>query len=230
MKIIWPDNQVQVIRNISVNHTLRLRHQPTTIREAENPVAAKKVFTEQKKFIEFKDASASQNDFKRQPLMLFMYSKTGPVMATGDINGDGLEDLFISRGDNSVQRVYIQQKNGQFEISDSLVTSDKNASISAAVFFDANGDGKPDLYLAHGGYSLYEPNTPVLQDELFLGDGKGHFTKDKNALPDVSASSKSCVRPCDYDHDGDIDLFVGGRIIPGQYPVNSSKLSAAQRR
>ncbi len=91
-------------------------------------------------------------------------------------------------------------------------------NTGAAVFFDANGDGYDDLYIAKGGYSLFEPGTPALQDELYLNDGKGNLQLSKNSLPDVSASSKSCVRPCDYDGDGDMDLFVGGRIIPGQYP------------
>ena len=86
-------------------------------------------------------------------------------------------------------------------------------------FFDANGDGYQDLYIAKGGYSVFEPNTSSLQDELYMNDGKGSFTSTKDALPDLSANSKSCVRPCDFDGDGDIDLFIGGRVIPGMYPV-----------
>ena len=90
--------------------------------------------------------------------------------------------------------------------------AEDSSTTSAAAFFDANGDGWPDLYIAKGGYSLWEPNTPVLQDQLWLNDGKGGLYKADGALPDVSASAKSCVRPCDFDGDGDIDLFVGGRV------------------
>jgi len=149
-----------------------------------------------------------------------MYSKTGPVIAKGDVNKDRLENLFISGDKDKPGKIYLQQKDGSYKIMDGLSIGDESLSAtSAAAFFDANGDGLNDLYVAKGGYSLFEPNTPALQDELYLNDGKGNLKLSKELLPDVSASSKSCVRPCDYDGDGDVDVFVGGRIIPGQYPV-----------
>ena len=96
-----------------------------------------------------------------------------------------------------------------------------NVGPSASTHYanGANGDGWPDLYIARGGYSLWEPHTPALQDQLYLNDGKGDLALTDGLLPDVSASSKSCVRPCDYDGDGDVDLFVGCRVVPGQYPT-----------
>src|SRR5882757_7381370 len=87
-----------------------------------------------------------------------------------------------------------------------------------AVFFDANGDGLMDLYVASGGYHNYSPGDSLLQDRLYLGDGKGHFTKSSGALP-AMPGSKSCVRVADINGDGLPDLFVGGRVIPGQYPT-----------
>ncbi len=157
--------------------------------------------------------------------MLFMYSKTGPATAVADINGDGRDDMFVSGDKDKPGAVYLQQSNGGFTTTTNNIGDENTSAVAAAAFFDANGDGFPDLYIAKGGYSLFEPNTPPLQDSLYINDGKGYFTAANDALPDVSASSKSCIAPCDYDGDGDMDVFVGGRVDSGQqYPVGTYQL------
>ncbi|MET0300599.1 MAG: FG-GAP-like repeat-containing protein, partial [Flavitalea sp.] len=225
----WPDGNIQRFVNVKTNQQFNIaytvagtapRNKPLRVLPSWPVEAIAPLFTKAENILTYKHADVQENDFKRQPLMLFMYSKTGPVMAKADIDKDGLEDLYISGDLENPGFVYRQNEYGKLVKWDTAgFGTDAESCVSAALFFDANGDGAPDLYLARGGYSLFEPNTITLQDQLYLNDGKGGFTLSRGALPNMSASSKSVIRACDYDGDGDPDLFVGGRVIPGMYPV-----------
>jgi hypothetical protein len=217
--VIWPDGVRQRIVNVAAGQRLAVREEGVAGGAMPDRADTGGIFKRQTPFIVYKPEGFGDNDFKRQPLMLFMYSRTGPVMAAADVNKDGLEDVFISGDKNRPGSVYLQQPGGKFMAAGPGIVHEDSSTVAAAAFFDANGDGWPDLYVAKGGYSLWEPHTFPLQDQLFLNDGTGNLYPAAGALPDLSANSKSCVRPCDYDGDGDIDLFVGGRVIPGQYPM-----------
>jgi hypothetical protein len=220
LRIVWPDNTSYTASNVAINQKLRINYNNASSATLMPVKPLKPLFTKAENVIDYKHEDFTENDFKRQLLMLFMYSKTGPVIAKGDPNKDGLQDVFISGDKNKPGTIYFQKAGGKFAPADSLGIGDENtSSIAAVTFFDANGDGYEDLYIAKGGYSLFEAGTMSLQDELYLNDGKGSFSLANDALPNLSASSKSCVRQCDYDNDGDIDLFVGGRLIPGRYPL-----------
>jgi hypothetical protein len=218
IRVIWPDQTTQLLTDVKVNQRLNITYKSGL--SAYKPIGksiAKPTFSLAKPIIDYKHTETTINDFKRQLLMLFMSSKTGPVIAKGDVNKDGLEDLFIGGDQNTPGKIYIQKPGGMFTVNE--VSDLNHENTSAAVFFDANGDGFQDLYVAKGGYSLIEPGTSDLQDKLYFNDGKGNFTLSTTSLPVLNADSKSCIRPCDYNNDGKIDLFVGASIIPGQYPV-----------
>jgi hypothetical protein len=220
VRIAWPDGKIVTYRNPPIDQQWLL--DPSITGEQSRVPAQKQkrgwLKALEKPLLNYEQTARSINDFKRQPLMQFMYSSLGTVLAAGDVNADGLNDIWIGGDEGQPAKLFLQQPGGKFEANPVFAWDHGgNARPAAALMKDLNGDGHTDIYIARGGYDLWEPNSAALQDQLWLGDGKGHFSQ--LALPDLSASAKSCVRAADIDGDGDQDLFVGGRVVPGQYPV-----------
>ncbi|MBI4659157.1 MAG: VCBS repeat-containing protein [Verrucomicrobia bacterium] len=159
------------------------------------------------------------DDFGRQPLLPFKLSQFGPGFAMGDADGDGQDDLYLGGAAGQSGQLFARGPGGSFRrVSQPAFEADRACEDMAAIFFEANGDGALDLYVASGSVEG-EIGSPIFRDRLYLNDGKGQFRKAPDgALPDLRDSG-SVVAAADFDRDGDLDLFVGSRSIPGRYPL-----------
>ena len=158
-------------------------------------------------------------DFDRDRLLYHMISTEGPKIAAGDVNGDGLTDVFFGNAKDSPAALFIQRPGGHFRLSNQpLWEKDAGSEDLGSTFFDADGDGDLDLYVASGGNEFSAGNF-ALKDRLYFNDGKGHFTDSKSVQPGGKLESSSCVKAADFDDDGDLDLFVGVRVLPFYYGV-----------
>jgi hypothetical protein len=156
------------------------------------------------------------NDFDAEPLIPKMLSTEGPKLAVGDVNGDGLPDFFMGSAHNDTAKLFIQQKDGSFvQKPEFIFAQDKDNEDIGAVFFDADNDGDLDLVVVSGG-NQDKLGSPNLLPRLYLNDGQGNFTRSFNGWPQISISA-SCVRVNDVDGDGNTDIFIGGRNVPGAY-------------
>jgi hypothetical protein len=217
--VIWPNDKMQTLKNVKANQTITINIKDVAATWIYDSIATESKYFTAEPTLNFTHTENQFNDFTVQTLLLNYLSRQGPCMAKADVNKDGREDLFIGGAKGQPGQLFIQLANGKFTAaSQPALTRDALFEDVAAEFFDADKDGDMDLYVASGGFEFNE-NDAALQDRIYLNDSKGNFIKKENALP-LMLTSKGCVKSGDIDGDADIDLFVGGRVVPGKYPVS----------
>jgi enediyne biosynthesis protein E4 len=217
--VIWESGKSQTLTNVKLNQTLVLEEKSSiesdkNFRFTPTENALFENVTDQFK-IPFVHKENVYFDFNREFLIPFKVSIEGPKLAIGDVNSDGLDDFYVGGAKYQAGELYLQNSSG-FKISNNpAFKADSLMEDLDAAFVDIDGDKDLDLYVVSGGNEFYGDMIQQF-DRLYLNDGKGNFTKTNDALPPMF-DNKSCVKPCDFDNDGDIDLFVGGRVVAYDY-------------
>ncbi len=220
----WQDGKGMELKDVSVNQLLTLDHADAKSEigyPKQHSNSLMKAVDAQALGVDFEHSENEFDDFAREILLPHRMSRLGPSVDVADVNGDDLEDFFIGGPSGQAGALYLQKASGKFEKSASNPwETDKVSEDVGALFFDADGDGDQDLYVSSGGND-FDKGALALQDRLYINDGKGNFSKSLNALPKMLNSS-SKAKAADYDGDGDLDLFVGGRQIPGHYGYSTT--------
>ena len=236
LEVIWPDGRYQLLTNLAVDRIVTLKQGDAThgMRAAgcelgrscgdhasRIPHLASRLFQpmDARLALKYRQQVGAFADYEVQPLLPYQPSRQGPPIAVADVNGDGLEDVFIGGAAGVPGKLFLQRRDGSFVESTQGQpwVADKEYEDWGAVFFDANGDGRPDLYVASGGYQL-SPVSRRLQDRLYINRGGGRFVRDSEALPAMPTST-AVVAVGDFTGDGKPDLFAGGRLTPRNYPA-----------
>ena len=220
-EIIWPDGKSTFIENLPANNMYSFSYDEAIKTKKSDNVTVEPSFrqiTSNEIGITYQHTENSFDDFENQILLPYSQSHNGPFISKADVNNDGLEDFFVGGAANQSGELYIQNSSGKFNKQNGPWSNDNFYEDLESLFFDFDNDGDQDLYVVSGG-SEFPAGNEMFQDRLYANDGKGYFSKTTNALPPIFTSGQS-VKVNDIDKDGDLDIFIGGRIVPDKYPYS----------
>ncbi len=225
VEIKWANGKTQILNDVATNQQLTVVYDATKSIATNNNKKTNNFITKKDAAalgVEFVHTENTYDDFEKEILLPQKQSTQGPHISVADVNADGLDDFFIGGAAGQSGLLYLQQQNGTFSYTaeNQVWALDKNSEDIGSLFYDADGDGDLDLYVVSGGGGEFATDAPELLDRLYINVGQGKFQKLKQGLPEIFASG-SVVKAADYDNDGDMDLFVGGRGVPGKYPYAS---------
>ena len=215
--IHWPTGRIQTLNNLPTGYLITVTEEETKDKPQNDSDKTSPYFKEFSVGTTVKHTERDHDDYQTQPLLPWKLSQSGPGIAVGDVDGNGVEDLFIGGAAGQTGQLLLRYKNSPPKRITTPFRAHLNHEDMGAVFFDLDGDGDLDLYVVSGGVEC-APNHSWLQDRVYLNDGKGQLSHDPSRLPDIRLSGTS-VSAADFDRDGDLDLFVGGFSQPGAYPT-----------
>ena len=221
LQVIWPNGKFKTIKKVVNNTTYNLNIADAKSKYISKINTPKPIFTEKKNtFLAHKENDYI--DFDYEGLISKILSQEGPTLAIADINGDGNDDVFIGGAKEQAGKIYLNNGNDSYTSSTQKdLESDANYEDTAASFFDADGDGDQDLLVGSGGNEKADQTN--YKNRLYLNNGKGIFTKSKSIIPTTN-NNVSVIATYDFDNDGDIDVFIGSRSVPGIYGIVPKQL------